>query len=562
MFKKSIKKKFSSFSMLRYIILFFLALMVFHQPVSAQNKLSRDEIDRISRSVVQVIAPDGTGSGSIVNGSNLVYTNRHVAEGFTEFTIAILIDPNKPAIPTFKAELVSFSGVYDLAVLKITTDMGGREVTDEELRNGYGDTFKGFPVLTYAPHDQIPGRGDEIALLGYPGIGDGEMVYTKGIISSMKFDNYLDNEIPVWYRTTAEMSVGNSGGIAINENGEIIGLPTYVRMESETGGRLGNILAIQLVEAIVKAGDFLHSWEDFNESLTYDGPLSRLDQNLTPTYGEQDLPADASPIKVAVTSGGEIKVANMGENCSGFISAAPDYRLNWTGNSSHLHFKFAANEESKDATLLVKLPDGGWACNDDAYEGTLNPTVTVENPIAGPYNVWVGSYNDEEFIEGNLFINDGSENTELVKVKNQNESLDYSLEPYFGTMKFESGFTPDPFHISGQSGGDIDIKEFLQDGECVGFASKAPDFRLHWTGSTTNLKIIFQADSSEQDPVLIINTPDGNWKCNDNANENTLNPMIILDKSNEGQFDIWIGSHNSDEFINGSLIITEKDSNL
>ncbi len=542
-----------------YVFQILLWMIIAGTTLTAQNKLTRDEINNISRAVVQVIAPDGKGSGSIVNGSGLIYTNRHVAQNYDEFTIAILSNPHQPAVPTFKAELVSYSPEYDFAVLRITTDLEGREVTAEELRNGYGDVFTGFPVLEYATTEQIPGRGDEIAILGYPGIGDDELVYTKGIISSLKYDTYAENEIPVWYRTTAEMSPGNSGGIAINESGKVIGLPTYVRTEAETGGRLGNILAIPMVDAIIEAGDLLQRWDEFDASGKKGGQVDRVDFDLEPTYGEQVVEdITNAPIQIDITSGGEINTGYIGGDCNGFVSSAPDYRIQYKGQVPALYFKFEAKASDEDATLLVNLPDGEWVCNDDASEGILHPAILIENPPHGQYDVWVGSFNEGEYLEGNLTIS--SRNTPVVTDKKIEVKLDFNLEPYFASMTFNTGFTPNPFTLSGQTGGEVDVRSINIGEDCSGFASTAPDYRLNWTGTTQQLSVYFEADNQGENAMLIINAPDGSWICNDDAHSNTLNPMILLGEYEEGQFDIWIGSQNQEEYINGVLTITEHET--
>jgi hypothetical protein len=44
-----------------------------------------------------------------------------------------------------------------------------------------------------------------------------------------------------------------------------------------------------------------------------------------------------------------------------------------------------------DTTLVVNDPNGNWLCNDDT-DG-LNPEVRIDGPIAGRYDVWVGTYN-------------------------------------------------------------------------------------------------------------------------------------------------------------------------
>jgi serine protease Do len=534
-------------------------LLVFSKTAPAQERLSGDEIDRISLSVVQVIAPDGSGSGSIMAGTSYVLTNRHVAEGFYEFTIAILKDANRPAEEAFKAELVSFSPDYDMALLKITSDMEGRDVSVDDLTQGYGSQFSGFPPLAYASDESIPSRGDEIALLGYPGIGDDELVYTKGTISSVKFDFYNDQDMPVWYRTNAEMSPGNSGGIAINEKGEVIGLPTYVRTESRTGGRLGSILSMQVVNAILNSEDMLTRWDEVNPADLKGGAISRVNKDLDPTYGETELDqiSDNAVLSIPVTSGGEINIEHYENNCAGYVSDAPDYRLEWKGLTEKLSFSFLPDQTNNDATILIGLPDGSWQCNDDISDDNVNPGLTLNNPKNGIYNIWVGSYNESEYLEGNLLVSETIPSDVGNSIDNTNAVLDYSLDPYFGTLRLKEGFTPDPFYVSGQSGGDQNINNLGLGVNCKGFTSSAPDYRLHWNGSTTNLKISFEAITEGEDAVLIINTPDGSWKCNDDIETNNLNPLIYLGGEREGQFDIWIGSHDENTFINGKLFISE-----
>lgn len=536
-------------------------LLLLYRTAQSQDRLSREEIDRISLAVVQVIAPDGSGSGSIVAGTPYVLTNRHVVEGFYEFTIATLKDANRPVEESFKAELVSFSPDYDMALLKITSDIEGRSLSVDDLTNGYDNIFLGFPALTYASDEEIPGRGDEIALLGYPGIGDDELVYTKGIISSVKFDLYNGQEMPVWYRTNAEMSPGNSGGIAINGNGEVIGLPTYVRTESQTGGRLGSILSIQVVNAILDSENMLTRWDEVDPSDLKGGAVTRVNKDLETNFGETKLDGFSNnPIlRVPVTSGGEINIDYLANNCVGYASNAPDYRIEWNGSDENISFAFLPDQTDDDATILVNLPDGSWQCNDDISDGNVNPGLTVTNPKVGYYNIWVGSYNESDYLEGTLLISETIPGNVGNSIANTRASLDYSLDPQFGTLRLKEGFTPDPFYISGQSGGDQNIATMGLGQNCKGYTSSAPDFRLQWEGSTANLKISFVASNDGEDAVLIINTPDGSWKCNDDSATNNLNPLIQLPGEREGQFDIWIGSHDENTFINGNLFISEME---
>jgi hypothetical protein len=184
----------------------------------------------------------------------------------------------------------------------------------------------------------------------------------------------------------------------------------------------------------------------------------------------------------------------------------------------------------------------------------INPLALVTNPEHGQYDIWVGSYEEGKYIEGTLMIAD------LDKFNNEDAevaTLDYSLEPQYSSFNLSAGFSPDPYYISGTSGGDVNVQSQSIGGSCIGYASKAPDFRLNWTGSTTGLKIRFEVNNGGDDTILIINTPNGSWLCNDDEDDGTLNPMIDLSGQEEGQFDIWVASLSSGEYHEGKLIITE-----
>ena len=94
------------------------------------------------------------------------------------------------------------------------------------------------------------------------------------------------------------------------------------------------------------------------------------------------------PASVSLTAGGSQEV-QLGECNYGHVATAPDVDLYYQGNASRTLYIYAQADE--DITLLVNLPDGSWACNDDGLGGT-NPLIVVHNAPSGLYDVWVGSY--------------------------------------------------------------------------------------------------------------------------------------------------------------------------
>jgi serine protease Do len=289
----------------------------------------------------------------------------------------------------------------------------------------------------------------------------------------------------------------------------------------------------------------------------------KLDFSLSPTYGETKLAAGflSDPFTTEVTSGGVVSGSYLPEQCTGWASEAPDFRLFWTGDTNELRIFFEAFDSSDDATLIINLPDGTWRCNDDASDSTLNPMVVFTNPAIGQYDIWVGSFSEGEYIAGNLSI------TELdLEPGNDtwlNEStgdLDFTADALFGVINLAAGFTPDPHTATATAGGSVHLSSSrASSAGCVGWASEAPDFKFHWTGTTADLSIFFTADDPDDDTVLVINTPDGQWICNDDAHGLTLNPQLKLSAFGAGRYDIWVGTYSQGEYVRGTLSITEWD---
>lgn len=555
------------------IVMAFAALITLPQDTQAQLQMDREQIDQVSMAIVQVQTPVSAGSGSLVEGTNLIYTNRHVAEGYYEFEIHALTDLTETARPVFRAELVGYSDEYDFAVLRITGDMSGNPVSNP---HSYLDAIseKGlFPQLRTAPLSQVSGRGDQMAVFGYPGIGDNELVITTGIISSVQYDEVYGERMPVWLRTNAEMSPGNSGGVATNMRGEMIGIPTYVRTESVTGGRLGSLLSMQVVNKILEENALLERWTDSATGRMAGMPGGeQLDFRLDSTFGSANLNAGFTPdpFSVSVISGGEINASYLqGDDCRGFASASPDYRLQWSGSSPALRLYFEADTPGDDTVLLINRPDGSWICNDDADNdfNTVNPLVEIQNPAEGQYDIWIASYDEGEYYDGTLFISElssmgpGSGTAGIASNSSSaGLSLDFTEPPTYGRIELGSGFLPDPHTVEIVSGGSVDVSSLNLGSGCTGYAAIAPDLSLVWDGDTSDLRIFYEASDSSDDTVLIINTPSGQWICNDDAYAGTLNPMLPLSAYGSGRFDIWVASYSEGDFISGELKITELDS--
>ncbi|WP_417490509.1 peptidase S1 [Maricaulis sp.] len=130
------------------------------------------------------------------------------------------------------------------------------------------------------------------------------------------------------------------------------------------------------------------------------GLASAQDYSLPPTFGSVSLNPGflPDPHQAQLVAGGTIDASSLGSNCVGMIANAPDYRLQYGEGGSQL---FIGVTSSADTTLVVNGPDGSWYCNDDT-DG-LNPLVGGAGPMAGQYDIWVGTYGSDT-AQATLFI--------------------------------------------------------------------------------------------------------------------------------------------------------------
>lgn len=218
--------------------------------VQAQEErqgLSPEDIRTISESVVFILAsvdgePVSTGSGTIVEPTGLIYTNHHVVEGANDFEIYVTRETGELPESIGFATVVRAFNEIDFAILQIDRDPEGRAIDPLSLN---------LPALNRGAREiQL---GDHITVFGYPSVGDGFLVITQGTVTSVENANLFERRVPLWYRTDAEISPGNSGGLVVDDSGAFLGIPTMVRSEERTLGRLGGILPFVAVETVLGA---------------------------------------------------------------------------------------------------------------------------------------------------------------------------------------------------------------------------------------------------------------------------------------------------------------------
>ncbi len=189
-------------------------------------------ISDLALSTVQLLGlnddlePECAGSGVIVKPDGTILTNAHVVTSqqgceFSVIGVGITVDSSSPSQLLYRADVLSVDEQLDLAVLKIAgpLDEGAAEVPTE------------FPSAPLGDSDTVS-LGDNMRILGYPVIGGETITLTTGTVSG--FTAQADVGTRALIKTDATISAGNSGGMAVDPDGRVIGIPTKARA-SESG---------------------------------------------------------------------------------------------------------------------------------------------------------------------------------------------------------------------------------------------------------------------------------------------------------------------------------------
>jgi len=221
-------------------------------PLPADNGSIAAVAAKVLPSTVQIVASyDGkdqgaTGSGFVLDDRGHIITNNHLVSQADEDDGPIeIIDQNGDHT---KATVVGRSGVYDIAVLKVT---GAKKL--EPAAIGSADQMR---------------VGETVVVIGSP-LGLSATV-TSGILSAVdravttsegiENDNSYINAL----QTDAAINPGNSGGPLVNLQGEVVGVNTAIaslgsQVASDQGGNIGVGFAIPIEQVQVTTAQILRT---------------------------------------------------------------------------------------------------------------------------------------------------------------------------------------------------------------------------------------------------------------------------------------------------------------
>ncbi len=205
----------------------------------------------------------GWGSGTIISPNGLILTNAHVAEpqaagaavamGLPStqlgpnpayLTVELVTGQSSPVVPRYRARPVDVDGYLDFAVVQIYATSSGQPVNPASLHLPY------LPVGS----DSAVQLDQTVTVLGFPGVADSDTItVTTGVISTFVPDPLGHVSDPRFeLETTARVAHGNSGGAAINDAGQLIGVPslTITGEGNDISWRLRSVsLAVPLITA-------------------------------------------------------------------------------------------------------------------------------------------------------------------------------------------------------------------------------------------------------------------------------------------------------------------------
>ncbi len=227
------------------VFLLLAAALLQAGPAAAQQ-WDRSAVLRALQATVLVLVPDengdlyDSGSGTVLDAEKgVILTNYHVmgdtdkrelynSEGLAYIAINPTDLRGAPIIK-YVATLVEGSPDLDLAVLRIT---GMADPTARLPKNlGLVSVERGNS------DDLLP--GDVLAVVGFPGLGGETVTFTDGVVSGFLDEN--KDGVYEWIKTDAEVNPGNSGGLAIDQQGNFIGVPTAGYSQADVAGKISLI---------------------------------------------------------------------------------------------------------------------------------------------------------------------------------------------------------------------------------------------------------------------------------------------------------------------------------
>jgi S1-C subfamily serine protease len=351
-----------------------------------------------------------SGSGTFISADGLILTNAHVVLPDKYFKVDALKisttkSPDEKPEPLYFAKVIQADANLDIAVLKISSDLAGNPVDAASLN---------FPFVNLGNSDDLL-LGDKLTILGYPGIGGDTITLTSGEVAG--FTGEADYGNRAFIKTSATISGGNSGGLAADESGNLVGIPTQLGSGSDVGIVDCRTLAdtnrdgvVDQNDSCIPTGGFINSLRPVNLAL----PLIEAARK-----GEEKIVAEIIPANNPAPEAGNVLYQDDFSNSSSgwTIMTDPDGSVGYANNEYLIKvtspMMFISGTSGKtasdvvlDVTARVKNPtnkgDYGLICRQQS-DGSYYAFEVSEDGYA---SIWKNVNNqmtplkDWEYVQG------------------------------------------------------------------------------------------------------------------------------------------------------------------
>jgi hypothetical protein len=270
------------------------------------------------------------------------------------------------------------------------------------------------------------------------------------------------------------------------------------------------------------------------------------------------------PFLISVVAGGDVAGTDISTECYGFFSSRPTYVIDYQSEQPSPFTIFTYSDN--DATLAVQAPDGSITCADDVSPLVLDAQLTIAEPEAGPYAVWVGAISQGEQFPAFLVLTASPLNpttidlTTLVRRTNidreQPQQLDRSvlLTDQAAEILNLDGGGENAVLEEVTGGGTLPLFNIdLGSPACTGFTSPQPTAVLNLSASVPAMRVYFEGDG---DGTLLVIAPDGRALCNDDSDgAANLNPLVNISAPQQGRYVIYVGSYDPVLSVTGTLSV-------
>lgn len=120
------------------------------------------------------------------------------------------------------------------------------------------------------------------------------------------------------------------------------------------------------------------------------------------------------------------------------------------------------------------------------------------------------------------------------------------------SVSLESGFALDPYLLRVIGGGSMPASDLRS--TCSGFVRPEPNVVFNWSGETDMLEMFTYSDD---DMVLVVELPNGDYVCSDDANKLVLDAVLSFQQPQDGEYRVWVGAIKEDVPTVGFLVMTE-----